>query len=217
MDFCWGYNRIKLQQELKKHTKTETMATQKLTKQDVSAGRVHRCENCETKCDDKFFGDYCDISYGQRTGDKKLYFCCEDCSHYYTREKAKPQVMRMIETSSMLLPSITKALREAMRYISFTDKPEKMKVVGLFEMVKHLKSLKRAGEMLLSMENTSAELAVAFSKARDDCFEVSEIVQSLTDELLQTYIWLPSDYGELICIAKWCDEMTKQEALNAWL
>lgn len=217
MDFCWGYNRIKLQQELKKHTKTETMATQKLTKQDVSAGRVHRCENCETKCDDKFFGDYCDISYGQRTGNKKLYFCCVDCSHYYTRERAKPQVMRMIKTTDMLLPPLNKLLADTMRAISFTDEPLKWKATGLFDMVKHQKSLKRACEMLLSMENTSAELAVAFQKARDDCFAVSEIVQSATEAVFEVCAWLPTDYQQLISLAKWCDEMTKQEAHNAWL
>ena len=116
-----------------------------------------------------------------------------------------------------LLPSLNKILADTMRAISFTDEPLKWKAVGLFDMVKHLKSLKRACVMLLSMENTSAELAVAFHKARDDCFAVSEIIQSATEAVFLVCPWLPTNYQKIISIAKWCDEMTKQEALNAWL
>ena len=179
------------------------MSANKITKQDVKMGRIHRCGNCETKCDDTHKTMRFIRSWGQRTHQEYRYFCCEDCEKYYVREGTRPILEKHLAFYNGAIPKATETLSNALKCGE--------KIPCLFQTLRHWKHMKRATEMLLSQEHTYSEVAVAFHKARDVAFELSEAVQ---DEKNEKYILL--EYKIVIDDATLCEDMTKWESLSAW-
>lgn len=173
---------------------------------DRKMGRIHFCENCDTKCDDTYTAKYSRISWGQSIDVKMFYYCSEDCASYDCREGEKPLIIKRIKLSNKWIPIYTELLSDRIKSGGTTT--------ALFESLRHLKALKRALEMLLSRQHTYAELAVAFHKARDAAYALSEVVQDLkkedTDYLLDNYETAISD-------VKFCDGKMTMEGLGAWL
>ena len=170
----------------------------------MKMGRIHRCGNCDTKCDDTHSAKYFTNSWGQRTGGGEInYFCCEDCVDYYIREKDRPSFEGAIAYYNKMLPQL-------MEYLQYSLKRGE-KIPCLFETIRYIKLIKRAKEMLLSQEHTYEEVQVAFLKARDVALALSEDLQ---DEKHKEYFKL--EYKVVINDAKDCDDLTKWECLSAW-
>jgi len=181
------------------------MSAKKISEQDVKMGRIYRCSNCETKCDDTYHAQGFKISWGQKTEIEHHYFCCEDCEKYYVREKGRPA----LESS---LAYFSDALPELMEY--FQDLLKRgISVPCFFETIRHFKLMKRAIEMLMSQEHTYAEVAVAFHKARDVALELSEELQDEKNKLHKKYFKL--EYRAVINDAKTCDELLTR-GIQAW-
>ena len=179
------------------------MSANKITKQDVKMGRIHRCGNCETKCDDTHKTMRFIRSWGQRTHQEYRYFCCEDCEKYYVREGQRAIFKKHLALYKEAIPILMETLSNALKCGEKTP--------CLFETIRHWKLMKRATEMLLSQEHTYSEVAVAFHKARDVALALSEAVQ---DDKNENYHLLT--YKDVIDDATLCEDMTKWESLSAW-
>jgi len=166
-------------------------------------GRIHRCGNCETKCDDTHKTMRFIRSWGQRTHQEYLYFCCEDCEKYYVREGHRQVFEKNLAFYNGAIPIMMETLSNALK--------RGEKIPCYFETIRHFKNMKRATEMLLSQEHTYAEVADAFRNARDVALALSEAVQ---DEKNKDYHLLT--YKDVIDDSTLCDDMTKWESLSAW-
>ena len=179
------------------------MSSKKISEQDMKMGRIHRCGNCETKCDETYSAQGLTISWGQRTKISYHYFCCQDCEKYFVREKQRPVFENNIAFYNDTIPEMMEYFQDSLK--------RGEKIPCLFETIRYFKHMKRAKEMLLSQEHTYSEVAVAFHKARDVAFALSEAVQ---DEKNEKYILLK--YKDVIDDATLCDDMTKWESLSSW-
>ena len=142
------------------------MATTKVTAMDVKMGRVFRCVNCEAKCDDDIKSELCSFICGQKQVEKTDYYCSNDCADYYAREQQRAtyeQHRAKYESASIALSDL---LRKTLKF--------KIKINGLFELVKYNKANLNAFTRLLSQENTTAELVVAWDKVKHASYELGE-------------------------------------------
>jgi hypothetical protein len=142
------------------------MATTKVTAMDVKMGRVFRCANCEAKCDDDIKSELCSFICGQRQVKKTNYYCSIDCANYYARDTQRAtyeQHRAKYESASIALSDL---LRDTLKF--------KIKINGLFELVKYNKANLNAYTRLLSQENTIAELVVAWDKVKHASYELGE-------------------------------------------
>jgi hypothetical protein len=181
------------------------MSAKKISEQDMKMGRIHRCGNCDTKCDETYKGETYKLSWGQKTQAKSYYFCCVDCEKYFVREKLRPDLESSLAHYNEVIPKL-------MELLSHTIKFGK-KIPCLFETIRYLKHLTRASEMLLSQEHTYAEVQVAYLKARDVALELSEDLQDEKNKLHKKYFNI--EYRIVINDAKVCDELMN-DGISAW-
>ena len=165
-------------------------------------GRIHRCENCETKCDNTYKAQSFSVSWGQRTKEEFRYFCCKDCSNYFTRERQRPALVKNIAYYNRAIPAMMEYLQESLK--------RGEKIPCFFETIRYFKHMKRAKEMLMSQAHTYAEVQVAFLNARDVALALSEELQ---DEKNKEHHLL--EYRIVINDAKVCDEMMKG-GIDSW-
>jgi len=177
------------------------MSAKKISQQDMKMGRIHRCGNCEAKCDDTYKALGFTNSWGQRTKITDYYFCCQDCEKYFVREKQRPIFENNIAFYNETIPRMMEELKDSLK---------RGKIPCFFETIRYFKLMKRAKEMLLSQEHTYAEVAVAFLKARDVALALSEELQ---DEKNKKYGVI--EYKYVIEDAKVCDDMMNG-GIQAW-
>ncbi len=109
----------------------------------MKMGRIHRCENCETKCDETYSAKSFKVSWGQETDEEIYYFCCVDCEKYFVREnsrasKFEPDIASFNEIIPQLMELLSTSLKRG------------EKIPCLFETIRYFKLVKQAYEMLLS-------------------------------------------------------------------
>ena len=179
------------------------MSAKKISEQDKKMGRIHRCGNCDTKCDDTCLAKAFKISWGQRTDEEIYYFCCIDCKKYYMREGTRPTLEGRNAYYNDIIPKVMGLLSRNLK--------RGVKIPCLFETIRYFKLMKQAIEMLLSQEHTYAEVAVAFLKARDTALELSEELQDEKNK--QNYFTL--EYRYVIEDAKLCDDLMNG-GISAW-
>ena len=168
-------------------------------------GRIHRCENCDTKCDETYSALGFTNSWGQRTKLEDHYFCCEDCEDYFVREKHRPDLESSLASYNKILPELMEYYQELLK--------RGISVPCFFDTIRYLKLMKRAKEMLLSQKNTYAEVQVAFLKARDVALDLSEELQDEKNEEHKKYFGIK--YKVVIEDAKDCDDMMNG-GIQAW-
>jgi hypothetical protein len=154
------------------------MATKKLTQEDIKAGRVYRCINCETKCDGRFERIMVNIeSYGQCTERSTFHFCGVDCARYYSREQEREtiddQVTQINKILDDIIPRVVYGLRAG------ADCSENVLII------KALKAYRLYMKKTLSRELTYAELMVGAHDVREVMYEASEKVQECSKNELK--------------------------------
>lgn len=187
------------------------MATQKITKKDILAGRIYRCENCETKCDDYHKIHTNKLSWGQSQGEVITeYYCSASCADYAFREQTRPSFQENLDKANQEIAILTGILSRAVKRGEV--------VYGLFELLRFWKTTKTATEMLFSMTHTFAELAVAFHKARDASYELSEIIRVKTPEQVEEdNHFAVMTYNVSLNFVTWYGNMMTDDGLNPWL
>ena len=152
-------------------TKTQrlkTMASKKITPQDMKSGKIYRCYNCEIKCDDKYAICKNSFKCGQVQEKSIHYGCSLECAEYIQREEVKMDYIRRTEFNSKRIEEYTKLMSATIG---------KIHLFGLFDCIKMYKAENKALKLLLSREGTSAEIIVAFNTFRDCSLALSEILQ----------------------------------------
>ena len=187
------------------------MATQKITKKDILAGRIYRCSNCETKCDGYYKIITDKLSWGQARGKEITdYYCSCSCADYAFREQTRPTFQKNLDDANQEIAILTGILSRAVKRGEV--------VYGLFELLRFWKTTKTATEMLFSMENTYAELAVAFSKARDASYELSEITRvKIPEQVEEDNHFAVATYDVSLNFVKWYGTMMTADGLKSWL
>jgi hypothetical protein len=110
----------------------------KLSVADIKAGRIHRCENCDAKCDDEYstakYKSW-DICLGRVDDSKKTfcYFCSSSCQDYNYMETITPNIKKTIKYFTPILEEVIDAYRIALER---DDHPKRMLLF-----VKTLKSI----------------------------------------------------------------------------
>ena len=154
------------------------MATKKITKEDIKAGRVYRCLNCETKCDGRVARTMVNVeSYGQSTEVSTIHFCCVECANYHGREQEREtmgsQITQITNIIDDLVPRVMVGLRAG------DDCSEDVLIL------KAMKAYRLYMNKTLSRELTYAELMVGAHDVREVMYEASEKVRECSQSELK--------------------------------
>lgn len=179
----------------------------------MKSGKIYRCSNCETKCDDKYAISKNSFKCGQ-VQEKSIYYGCSlECAEYIQREEVKMDYIKRVGFNSKRIEQYTKLMALSVK--------DEITLFGLFDCIKMYKAENKALKLLLSREGTSAEIIVAFNTFRDCSLTLSEILQDdkitkATGLKKEIYEGTYPDYLRMCEMMRFATEMMDYKRHDIW-
>ena len=156
-------------------TKTKTMATKKITKEDLDAGRYHHCGNCDAKCSGGIFTRRCLLVAGRPVCKETLYFCDHACASKSSRDRHIDKFTRDIKRLSENLEMLTRIMRD----IVGAGRTSKT----CFAAIKMTRLELKCKTMLLGRETPRHIVEVELFKLSEIAMEYAELVAEEEDKI----------------------------------
>jgi hypothetical protein len=151
------------------------MSSKKITKQDVKAGLIHRCENCESKCSDNFEVNTFQYVMGQKQIICTKYYCDKACRNKNIRDTARPKYeaeIKLCEKSALFL-------KKQLYCILMNGDTDPV----VFQAIKMFRQYIKAFTLLLSGESTIEIVRLELYKLSKVAMDLAELIAEEQEDL----------------------------------
>jgi len=152
----------------------DKMAT-KLTQTDIKTGRIHRCGNCDTACDEKWTTGRFKMVQGRRTDQEKTCFCGRDCANKFARDYLRPTYQSWIAGFEYDIEMLNDFMRMCV------DLRRNSKTC--FEAIKMVKQNLKVVNMILGGETPQHIVAVEMFKLSEVSMTFAELIGEEEDPM----------------------------------